>query len=509
VNIADNLDRSTRQFPDHPAIIFGDQQLSYRELRQQVDRVAGGLLRRGIVVGDRLALYLPNIPEFVIAYLAAQKIGAVAVAVNSMLTSDEVRYVVEDSGARLLFTTASMVPRLQGFLDNGLTSEQVIVCEGEATGFTSLAALSAADDTPVQPVALDPQAPAAILYTSGTTGQQKGATLSHGNIVANVTQTQYCLGIAPDDRLLLFLPLFHCFGQNFIMNTGLTAGATLVLHRRFELEEVLESIEHNQVSMLFGVPTVFIAMLNADIAARRLGSVRYCFSAAAALPVEVAERWQATYGQTIHEGYGLTESAPFATYNHIWAPRPGSVGTPLPMVELRILAADDAGDRPLLAGTWGEVCLRGPNVMLGYWNRPLETAETLRGGWLRTGDIGYLDEDGYLYIVDRTKDMINAAGFKIWPREVEEILYQHPAIKECAVVGVLDPLKGEAARAYVVRRPGDTLTAEALEAYCRERLATYKVPRLYEFVTELPKNATGKILKRVLRDQANRSAVPA
>jgi long-chain acyl-CoA synthetase len=509
VNIADNFDRSARQFPDHSAIIFGDRRLTYRELRKQVDRVARGLVQRGLAAGDRVALYLPNIPEFAIAYLAAQKIGAVVVAVNSMLTGDEVRYVVDDSGAQLLFTTAEMLPRLRGLLGDGFAAEQVIVCEGEATGFTSLVGLGADDDVPLQPLELEPHAPAAILYTSGTTGQQKGATLSHANVVANVTQILYCLRTTPEDRLLLCLPLFHCFGQNFIMNAGLTAGATLVLHRRFELDDVLDSIERNRVTMLFAVPTIYITLLNAGVAAQRLASVRYCFSAAAALPLEIAERWAAKYGQAIYEGYGLTESSPHATYNHIWAHRPGSVGTPLPMVEVRIVAEDDALDLPLSPGTWGEICLRGPNIMLGYWNRPKETAETLRGGWLRTGDIGYLDEDGYLYIVDRTKDMINAAGFKIWPREVEEVLYQYPGIKECAVIGVPDPIKGEAARACIVVQPGTTLTAATLEEFCRDRLATYKVPRSYEFLTELPKNPTGKILKRVLREQASRAQVIA
>jgi long-chain acyl-CoA synthetase len=283
-----------------------------------------------------------------------------------MLTSEEVRYVVDDSGARLLFTTAAMLPNLQGYLGNGLTAEQVIVCEGEATGFMSLAALGAGDGVLLQPLALEPHAPAAILYTSGTTGQQKGATLSHGNVVANVTQTQYCLRIMRDDRVLLFLPLFHCFGQNFIMNTGLTAGATLILHRRFESDDVLDSIERNGVTMLFAVPAVFITLLNADVSPQRLASVRYCFSAAAPLPLEVAARWTALYGHAIHEGYGLTESSPFATYNHLWALRPGSVGTPPPLVDVRVLAEHDEGDQSLAPGMWGEICLRGPNVMLGY-----------------------------------------------------------------------------------------------------------------------------------------------
>jgi long-chain acyl-CoA synthetase len=501
VNIADNLDRAAKQFPDKPAIMAEDRTLTYRDLREYVDRVAHGLVSQGVQPGDRVALFLPNIPEFAVAYFAAQKVGAVAVAVNVMLTSEEVRYVVDDSGARLLFTTADLVAHLTGFLGDGLAPEQVIICEGYAPGYLQLDALGSDVHESFAPLLLEPTAPAAILYTSGTTGRQKGATLSHGNVVANITQVLFCQRTTPEDRMLLFLPLFHCFGQNFIMNAGLTAGACLVMHRRFDLDEVVDSIERNAVTMIFAVPTVYITLLNAGIAPKRLASVRYCFSAAASMPLEVAERWKAVYGHAVHEGYGLTESSPHAFYNHIWAHRPGSVGTPLPMVEAQIVD-QEGGDRPLPAGSWGEICLRGPNVMLGYWNRPLETAETLRGGWLHTGDIGYLDADGYLYIVDRTKDMINAAGFKIWPKEVEEVLYQHPAIHECAVIGVPDPVKGEAAKACIVLRPGAATTAESLEAFCRQRLATYKVPHQYEFITDLPKGPSGKILKRVLRDQA-------
>jgi long-chain acyl-CoA synthetase len=499
MNIAESLDRAARQFPDKPAIIAGNRQLNYRQLRKQVDGVARGLVDRGIRVGDRLALFLPNIPEFAIVYYAAQKIGAVAVAVNVMLTRDELRYIVEDSGARLLFTTADLLPATKG-----LAPEQVIICEGEAAGYTRFAELGSDSPGAFAPLPLDQMTPAAILYTSGTTGRQKGATLSHGNVVANVTQVLCCQPTAPEDRLLLFLPLFHCFGQNFIMNSGLTAGATLILHRRFELDEIVDSIERNRVTMLFAVPTVYITLLNAGVAPERLSSVRYCFSAAASMPLEVAERWKAIYGHSIYEGYGLTEASPHSFYNHVWAHRPGSVGTPLPMVDVQIVDPD-AGDQPLPAGSWGEICLRGPNVMLGYWNRPEETAETLRNGWLHTGDIGYLDQDGYLYIVDRTKDMINAAGFKIWPREVEEVLYQHPAVHECAVIGVPDPLKGEAAKACIVLRPGVITTPEEIEAFCRERLASYKVPHQYEFLTEIPKGPSGKVLKRVLREQAVRA----
>jgi long-chain acyl-CoA synthetase len=497
MNIADNVDRAARHFPDRPAIIFEGRQISYRQLRDQVDRVARGLLDQGVVVGDRVALFLPNIPEFFVAYLAAQKIGAIAVAVNVMLTSEELGYIVEDSGAGLLFTTADLLSRLEGVLERGFSSDRVVLCEGAAPGFQRLADLGAGSTGQLRPLVLEASTPAAILYTSGTTGKQKGATLSHGNVLSNVVGTLHCLRTLPDDRLLLYLPLFHCFGQNYIANAGLAAAATLVMHRRFELDEIVDSIERNRVTMVFAVPATYITLLNAEVAPQRLASVRYYFSAAAPLPVEVGRRWCAVHGHAVHEGYGLTESSPAATYNHVWDHRPGSAGTPLPLVDINVV---DELDQEVGDGAWGEVCIKGPNVMLGYWNRPAETAEALRGGWLHTGDVGYLDEDGYLFIVDRTKDMINAAGFKIWPREVEEVLYQHPAIKECAVVGVADPLKGEAAKAYVILQPEASLSADELERYCRGRLAAYKVPHLVEFVSDIPKNATGKILKRVLRE---------
>ena len=272
---------------------------------------------------------------------------------------------------------------------------------------------------------------------------------------------------------------------------------TLVLHRRFDRVSVLESIARDGVTMFFAVPTIYIMLLDAGIRAADMAHVRYFFSAAATMPIEVAERWKQVFGKPIYEGYGLSETSPFASYNHEWQHRPGSVGTAIANVELKIV---DPLDDEVACGTWGEICIKGPNVMLGYWNRPEETAEALRGGWFHSGDIGYMDQDGFVFIVDRTKDMINAAGFKVWPREVEEVLYQHPAVGECAVYGLADPVKGEVPVAAIVLAAGAGLTTEELERFCRERLATYKVPRTFELVPSLPKNATGKILKRVLRD---------
>jgi long-chain acyl-CoA synthetase len=321
--------------------------------------------------------------------------------------------------------------------------------------------------------------------------------LSHGNVVSNYHATRHCVGSRPGDVHLLFLPLFHCFGQNFVLNAALASGGTVVLQRRFEPEASLALLARERVTHFYGVPTIYVTLLNAEVPPAAFAPVRYFFSAAATLPVEVARRWKERYGRTIHEGYGLTETSPFASYNHEFAHRAGSVGTPIENVEMCIV---DDEDHALGAGEWGEICIRGPNVMLGYFNRPEESAQALRGGWFHTGDVGYRDEDGYFYIVDRVKDMINAAGFKVWPREVEEVLYRHAAVRECAVVGLPDPVKGEVVAAFVVLQAGAALGEEEAIAYCRERMAAYKLPRRVAVVEAIPKSPTGKVLKRLLRE---------
>ena len=500
MNIAQNIERAAAHFPDQPAILFEGQRITYRELLAQVDRTARGLASLGIAPGERVALFLPNIPAFPIAYLATVKLGAIAVSANSMLTTGELRYVLEDAGAKALFTTEALMPAVTPLIGDILPAHRVIICEGTAPGSLSLGALGDGHDGPFPARDMDRDAPAAILYTSGTTGRQKGATLSHGNVISNMYSTDHALRVDPSDRMALFLPLFHCFGQNFIMNTAFNGAATIVLYRRFIPDTILDSIERDGVTIFCAVPTIYIGLLNAGVPRERLASVRTYFSAAATMPVEVASRWREVYGQPVLEGYGLTETSPFACYNHEWEHRPGSVGTPIEMVEMRVL---DPDDEEVTRGEWGEIAIKGPNVMLGYWNRPEESAEALRGGWFHTGDIGYMDADGYIYLVDRVKDMINAAGFKIWPREVEEVLYQNEAVKECAVAGIPDSLKGESARAWIVLRPGASWSEDAVFAYCRERMAAYKVPESVVFVDELPKSSTGKILKRVLRDQAS------
>jgi long-chain acyl-CoA synthetase len=496
MNIAQNVERAAIFFPDKIAILFEDRQITYKELDQAGNRLANAFAAHGIEKGDRVALYLPNIPEFAICYLAAVKIGAIAVSVNPMLKSEELKYLLNDSGSKLICTVEELLPHV--VTNDYPTVTHVLVCEGDSAGNPTLADWSNAGTIDGKSVEMNPQDPAVLLYTSGTTGFPKGATLTHGNVVSNVWATVHHAGFKRDDRLPLFLPLFHVFGQNFIMNGAFNACATLVLYRRFVPDLFLDSVGKDKVTLFFAVPTIYIALLNMDLSKYDLSSLRYEFSAAATMPREISAQWTERFGRSIYEGYGLTECSPFAAYNHDFRHKFGSVGTPVENFEVKIL---DEEDNEVPLGDWGEICIKGPGVMSGYWNRPEETALALRNGWLHSGDTGAMDEEGYIFIVDRVKDMINVAGFKVWPAEVEQSLYKHPAVKEIAVYGVPDPEKGEKVKAAVVLKDGVTCTKEEIIAYCKEKMANYKIPHSVDFVGELPKSATGKILKRVLRDQ--------
>jgi long-chain acyl-CoA synthetase len=497
VNVARALERAARHFPDKPAILFECARVSCRELDRAASRTAHALGTRGVGPRDRVVLFLPNIPAFAVAYQAIQKLGAIAVSASSMLTTEELAVLLADSGAVAAFTAEALWPRLAPLVGDVVRRDRVVICEGQVGGLPTLEAFGEGRPETLPGRDMDPSAPAAILFTSGTTGRQKGATLSHANIVSNVSAVNRYMRTGPEDRLLVTLPLFHVAAQNVLMNGGIAAAATLVLHRRFDVGRCVEAIEEHRVTVVTGVPTIYIGILTAGVRPASLASVRLYKSAAAPMPVEIARRWRKTYGQTITEGYGLTETSPAATFNHEYEYRPGSVGTPIDLVDMRVV---DEEDRDVPPGVWGEVVFRGPNVMLGYWERPEDTQRAMRGGWFHTGDIGHVDADGYLYLVDRVKDMINSAGLKIWPREVEEVLYRHPDIRECAVIGVPDAVKGEIAKAVVVARADAAPAAAELDAYCRARLAAYKVPRAYEFVAELPRSPSGKILKRVLRE---------
>lgn len=470
MNIATLVASQRRLRPEAPAILFEGAAYSYSEVDRRAAGAAVALCRMGVVRGDRVALCLPNSPDFVFWYLGALRIGAIAVSVNPALTEDEIRFIVQDSGARVVLRETAMPEPAEA---------------------------------PIEDTAAD--APAVIVYTSGTTGTPKGATLSHGNVTFVAESKRRYLGIRPDDRMLLFLPLFHCFGQNAVLNAAFAGGAAVVLQRSFDAGAALRAIEESRVTMLCGVPTHFI-VLHDRAAPEQMRPVRYCMSAAAPLPLEIERRWRERFGVPIHQGYGLTESSPFASYNHETGYREGSIGTPIEGVEMAV--ADVASGRLLPAGEKGEILVRGPNVMLGYWRRERETREAITNGWLRTGDIGRMDPDGYFYLEDRLKDMVIVGGFNVYPKEVEDALYLHPAVAEAAVYGVPDSVMGERVRAAVVIRGGSQAAADDLLACCRAHLAEYKLPVEFDFVAEIPKSRTGKVLKRVLRERYRPASAP-
>lgn len=498
MNIAHHLERGHLLFPHKLALIFEEQSFTYQQLDRLVNRITNGLRGLGINQGDRIALFLPNIPEFIIAYLGILKLGAIAVSINIMFKEEEVSHILNDCAAKIVITTEKQckyvsktdLPHLQ----------QILIAEGASDRGLSLAQVMANADPKARAIKVEGNTPASIVYTSGTTGFSKGATLSHSNVISNMYAHNRCCRMNADDKLLLYLPLFHCFGQNAILNAGLNVCATIVLQRRFEIDKVLKAIAEEGVTMFFGVPTVYIKLLNADIAHRHLKSIRYFFSAAASMPVEVVRNWQSKYGFLIHEGYGLTETSPCACYNHDLQYKFGSVGMPIDNVELKIV---NRYGHQLPPGELGEIAIRGPNVMLGYWNRPQATAKAIKNGWFHTGDLGRMDDQGYLYIVDRLKDMINMSGFKIYPTEVEQVIYQHPAVGEVAIYGVPDPVKGEIVKADIVlKHVHQPIPDSQIKEFCSQRLANYKIPHEIDFVASLPKNSTGKILKRVLRQEA-------
>ncbi len=491
MNVAQLLEASACDLPEQVALRFDDRAWSYAELDREAGRLAAGLRRLGLTPGERVCLHLGNRPEFVLAYYACLKLGVTPVALNVTFKRDEIAYVVRDSQAAALLSGGPAAANLPPAGETPSVRVRVGVSGPGAVSFDSIPA-----DPPLRARDLDREDVAAILYTSATTGRPKGVMLTHANVVSNAYATVHHLRMTSEDRGLCALPLFHCFGQNFIMNALMTAGGTLILQERFVLSEFLGAIGGHRATILYAVPTMYILMFTADRKAHDLSSLRLSFSAAAMLPADVEARWHALTGLPISQGYGLTECSPFATYNHDRVHRPGSVGTPIENVEVRVV---DEHDREVPDGALGELVIRGPNVMNGYLGKPEETREALRGGWLHSGDIGYRDGDGYFYVVDRVKDMVNVSGFKVYPREVEEILFAHPAVAEAAVLGMADPLKGEVVRACVVLRAGHTVAAEELIALCRERIAGYKVPSVVEFVAALPKSPTGKVLKKELR----------
>ena len=500
MNIAEYLERHAALTPDLVAIRFEGRSITYEQLNRDANRLASSLRAAGVATADRVALYLPNVPEFAVAYYAAQKLGAIPVTINAILKTEEVRYLLDDSSASVVIT----MDELTRFVADdcaALRLRVVVERHTGAPGWVALVDLLARGADTFESVQRSGDDVAALLYSSGTTGFPKGVALTQHNIHTNIAlpgQSKYS-DYRPGDRLAAFLPLFHVYSQNYIMNAAILAGATIVLFARFVPDVVLRAIGDERITHFFAVPTIFINLLAMDLSPYDLSSVRYEMSAAATMPEEISRRWTERFGRRVYEGYGLTECSPFSCYNDVEQHRFGSVGRAVDGFELKIF---DESDHEVAAGVQGEIVIRGDGVMQGYWMRPQETRTALRGGWLHTGDVGRMDQDGYVYITDRVKDMINVSGFKVWPAEVEQYLYKMPGLQEVAVYGVSAAAQGEKVAVAVVLKPGATLRAEDIIAYCREHIAAYKVPSRVDIVTELPKSPSGKILKRVLRAQS-------
>jgi long-chain acyl-CoA synthetase len=513
LNLAVLLEDTARNVPDRDAVVHGTTRLTYAELDAKASQVAGALAARGIGPGDRVALSCPNLPHVPVVYYGILKAGATVVPLNILLTEREVAYHLADSGARAYFCYEGTPTGESGraaFGRTGSCEHFTLLTANPAATSPSAETETLAEFTHRQPTAFA-SAPvsetdtAVILYTSGTTGQPKGAELTHSNMVHNALLANRLFGLHPHDVHLTVLPLFHSFGQTVQMNAGFATGATIVLLPRFEPAAALELMPAEQVTFFAGVPTMYHALLNCPpgrydipaIAAR----LRIAVSGGAALPAEVLRRFEERFGVPILEGYGLSETSPIATFNRVDRPRrPGSIGLPVWGVEVKVVREDGSAAKD---GEAGEIVIRGHNVMKGYFRRPEATAAAVDAqGWFRTGDIGIRDAGGYLYIVDRKKDMIIRGGFNVYPRELEEVLLTHPEVSLAAVVGVPHPSHGEEVKAFVVRIPGAAVTEADLVAWCRENMAAYKYPRIVEFRDSLPMTATGKILKRELAQQA-------
>ncbi|HEY2433734.1 MAG TPA: long-chain fatty acid--CoA ligase [Vicinamibacterales bacterium] len=512
LNLSAVLEHPARLVPDRVAITFGGEQLTYAQLNARADQLAAGLHASGIRAGDHVALSCPNLPYFPIAYFGILKAGGVVVPLNVLLKPREIAYHLRDSHAKAIIAFEGTPA-----LPIGAACTAAAADAGTPRVFLmprDLAALMR-DDPSFQAPRREPHDTAVILYTSGTTGHPKGAELTHDNMVGNAITSHDLFRPAfnapptasdgepgVQHATLITLPLFHSTAQTTQMNAGLYGGFRLVLLPRFDAAAVLETFARERVGLWIGVPTMYWALLQhakgvkTDLAAA-VASLRLCVSGGAPMPLELLRDFERTFGVRILEGYGLSETAPVVAFNQLQRPsKPGTVGLPVFGVEVRCV---DEHDRPVAAGERGEVILRGPNVMKGYYENPDATAEAKRGGWFRTGDIGRIDADGYLSIVDRKKDMILRGGFNVYPREVEEALLGHPAVSLAAVIGVPDERLGEEVKAFVVLKAGQQLRPEDLIAWAREEMAAHKYPRMVEIRDALPMNASGKVLKRELR----------
>jgi len=527
ISVGEVLRKSAAASPDEVAIKYFGAGITYKELDHLVDNFATALQGMGIKKGDRVAIYLPNIPQFVIAYYAALRVGATVAACSPLYKEREVGHILKDSEAKVIVAWDKLYPIVQAVKAETKLTDIVTtsvrdylppalrllsplkgVKSYQCPGAKDMKMLLDKTEGPPTIVQIDPKKDLALLqYTGGTTGIPKGAMLTHYNLIVNAVQVGSWAYLKPGEATLTAIPLFHIFGMTVAMNSPIYQRSTMIMiPDPRDIHAVINAIEKYRPILFPGVPTMYIALINTPgIEKHNLHSIRLCVSGASALPVEVQKRFEALTGGRLVEGYGLTETSPVTHTNPLDDPnknRPGSIGLPYPDTEAKIVDLE-TGKRDLPPGEAGELVIRGPQVMMGYWNKPEESQLALRGGWFYTGDIASMDPDGYFRIVDRKKDMIDVSGFKVWPREVEETLFEHPAVQEAAVIGIKDERTGEAVKAFVVLKKGNEgkVTPEELSKFCKEKMAAFKAPRFVEFKASLPKTAVGKVLRRELKKE--------
>lgn len=501
MNIPVKLLELAKSQAERKALVWHEGSITYAELAKSMDSLAAGLLSLGLAKGDRVALQLNNVPEFVIIYYAIMRFGGVVVPINPLYTGREVEFIMADSGAKALITASAFAGTIEGIRVNLPEFRQLILTDGEKEPNRILLKDLYFDPGAVFPELHDNEL-AEIIYTSGTTGRPKGAMLSTKNLFSSATYVGKDMQLTQDERTLIVTPLFHIAAQSSFLNCTLLYGGTCYLKERWtNADDILETLQRLKITYFFAVPTMYAFMLDSPkLTSCDLSALRLPFTGGAPLPVEIFNKWKEITGTEIVEGYGLSEGASGCTRNPLLGvKKPGSAGKGYPPVDVKIF--DEQGCE-LPPGQIGEIVMRGPNIMLGYWNNPEATAQALRNQWFHTGDLAYKDDDGYIFIVDRKKDMINRAGMKIYPREVEEVIYRYPGILEVAVIGVPDRVMGEEVQAYITLKTGADIELEAIREFCKQELAHYKVPKRFSIIEQLPKTVSGKILKTVLRKNA-------
>jgi long-chain acyl-CoA synthetase len=502
------LKEAVERYEDRPVMTYEGNATSYEQLLEKSERLAAAFAESGVSKGDRVALMLPNCPEYVVSFFAVARIGAIVTQVNPIYVGRELEHILNDSGAETIVVHEDAYPKVSAVRDN-TQLERVIVAgeavslEGSDIAFDRLLKFAPGTAPAVEIDSAEDLA--TIQYTGGTTGVSKGAMLTHRHLLSSIEENMNLLMEDPRDldggKSVAVAPFFHIFGTTVVLLTSIRYGMNMLIVPRFQIDEMMKLIKDEQPVMLAGVATIFMALHSyPDMEEYGLDKVLLYVSGGAAVPVGLLQSFERRTGRSIYEGWGLSEGAPVTMNTYLRGPVPGSIGVPMPSTDLRIVDAE-TGEEEMPVGEPGEIVVKGPQVMKGYWNMPEETAETLRDGWLYTGDIARMDEDGYFYIVDRKKDVIIASGYNVYPREIEEVLYKHPEVVEAVAVGIPDEYRGETVKAFVVKESDSTVTEEELISYCKENLAPYKVPRLIEFRDELPKSAVGKLLRRVLADE--------